>query len=204
VNLASTSYVHSGTVAVSYTITGAYGAFAPQLSSGSFDTAPFTNIRFWVNGEAAGGQQLALTVKFASTNTWGKVIKIDPYITGGSVGAGQWRLVDLPLSVLGASNTTINRIALQGSIATAQPSVSVDDIDFLRKPVPPKALIERIREAIAMDEQSRESATGMAQYRGICCIRIDFDGFNTHHLLHTPVESSRGSFLQKLAKLVFG
>ena len=32
-------------------------------------------------------------------------------------------------------------------------------IDFLRKPVPPKALVERIREAIAMDEQARESAT---------------------------------------------
>src|ERR1700730_12137279 len=57
---------------------------------------------------------------------------------------------------------------------------------------------------IALDQQSRESATGMAQYRGIGCIRIDFDGFYMHHLLHTPVESSRGSFLQKLAKLVFG
>jgi FixJ family two-component response regulator len=32
-------------------------------------------------------------------------------------------------------------------------------IDFLRKPVPPKALVERIREAIAMDAQTREAAT---------------------------------------------
>jgi FixJ family two-component response regulator len=31
-------------------------------------------------------------------------------------------------------------------------------IDFLRKPVPPKALVERIREAIAQDLQTREAA----------------------------------------------
>ena len=78
VNLASTSYVHTGSVAVSYTITGAYGAFVPALRTGSLDTTPYTNIRFWINGEASGGQQLGLTVRFASTNTNGKLIKINP------------------------------------------------------------------------------------------------------------------------------
>jgi len=35
-------------------------------------------------------------------------------------------------------------------------------IDFLRKPVPPKTLIERIREAIAVDRRAREAAAPRA------------------------------------------
>jgi FixJ family two-component response regulator len=35
-------------------------------------------------------------------------------------------------------------------------------IDFLRKPVPPKALVERIREALAIDARARDATAQLA------------------------------------------
>jgi two-component system response regulator FixJ len=44
-------------------------------------------------------------------------------------------------------------------------------MDFLRKPVPPQALLERIREALGVDTQTRESATQQAEL-GDCIGRL--------------------------------
>lgn len=139
VNLASTAYVHSGSYAVSFTMTGAYGAFAPSTRSGSFDLTPFTNVRFYVNGEATGGQKLSFMVYRTDTGVWSKLVAIDKYIAGGGVAAGQWRLMDMPLSALGIGGVPINRIALQSSLSTPQPAVSVDDIEFYNASVPATA-----------------------------------------------------------------
>jgi hypothetical protein len=78
VNLASTAYVHSGADAVSYASTSSYRAFAPYRPTASTNTSPFTNLRFWVNGERTGGQQLAIEVRFSTAQTWGPLVPIDP------------------------------------------------------------------------------------------------------------------------------
>jgi two-component system, LuxR family, response regulator FixJ len=58
-------------------------------------------------------------------------------------------------------NTMLPIIVMTGyaDVPTSVRAFKGGAIDFLRKPVPPKALVERIREAIAMDEQARQSAT---------------------------------------------
>jgi hypothetical protein len=128
--MTSSTYVYSGANAVAFTITGPWGAFAPYLPKGSFDTTPYTNIRFSINGETTGGQQLGVMMRVKSTQAWGKLVKLTNYITGGSVTANQWQQVDMPLSALGMSATQIDRIAIQDTAGTAQSEVSVDQIEF--------------------------------------------------------------------------
>ncbi|HEX5414208.1 MAG TPA: hypothetical protein VFZ25_00990 [Chloroflexota bacterium] len=130
VNPASTSYVYSGSDAVAFTVTGRYGALSPVLTRGSFDTTPYSSIRFYINGETTGGQQVGLMLRIQSSQTWGKLVRINQYISGGSVKANQWQQVDIPLSVLGVSATKIDRLALQDVTGAAQPEVSVDQIEF--------------------------------------------------------------------------
>ncbi len=131
VNPTSTSFVHSGKSAVSFTITEQQGAFAPtRLGSGAFDTTPYDTLRFYVNGEAKGGQVLAVMAYRTDTQAWTNLVGIDKYTEGGSVVAGQWRLVDIPLDVLGFQDAPISRIAIQGITGSPQPAVSVDDIAF--------------------------------------------------------------------------
>jgi FixJ family two-component response regulator len=55
-----------------------------------------------------------------------------------------------------------------GDVPTSVRAFKGGAIDFLRKPVPPKALIERIREGLAIDARARDAA---AQHAGLAdCI----------------------------------
>src|SRR5580700_4565908 len=56
-NYANTSPVHSGSDSVSVTITNGYGGIQIVDPTG-LDSSPYTNITFWLNGGASGGQQL--------------------------------------------------------------------------------------------------------------------------------------------------
>src|SRR6059036_930646 len=51
-----------------------------------------------------------------------------------------------------------------GDVPTSVRAFKGGAIDFLRKPVPPKALVERIREALAIDARARDAA---AQLSGV-------------------------------------
>jgi FixJ family two-component response regulator len=61
-------------------------------------------------------------------------------------------------------NATLPIIVMTGyaDVPTSVRALKGGAIDFLRKPVPPKALIERIREAIAVDRRAREAAAPRA------------------------------------------
>ena len=49
-----------------------------------------------------------------------------------------------------------------GDVPTSVRAFKGGAIDFLRKPVPPKALVERIREALAIDARARDAAAQLA------------------------------------------
>src|SRR5580704_7886428 len=58
VNLANTSPVHSGSHSLSVTFSNAnYGALYLEAGA-SFNTSAYTNLTFWINGGATGGQLL--------------------------------------------------------------------------------------------------------------------------------------------------
>ena len=59
VNLNNTgTYVHSGTASISATITNGWGALS--LWHSAQDSSAYTNLTFWINGGASGGQQLQI------------------------------------------------------------------------------------------------------------------------------------------------
>ncbi|MBI4317739.1 MAG: hypothetical protein HY675_04555, partial [Chloroflexi bacterium] len=69
-------------------------------------------------------------LSLGKNGVWGPKVSINSYMAGGSVAANQWRLVDVPLSALGAQNTTITRLMLQDISGVAQPTVYIDDVEF--------------------------------------------------------------------------
>ena len=50
------AYVHSGSNSISATITSGYSALS--LEQDGFDSSNYTNLIFWINGGANGGQKL--------------------------------------------------------------------------------------------------------------------------------------------------
>jgi hypothetical protein len=140
VDLNSGQNAHSGGAAIAYAASSGWGALSLNSRNG-LDTSAHTSIRFYMHGGSAGGQKFG--VSLAANGAWGPRVPLNKYIAGGSIAAGEWRLVDIPLSVLGAEQGVVNRIAIQSTMDTAQPTVYVDGIEFhsdgmtvLARPVP--------------------------------------------------------------------
>lgn len=143
-NLTSTTYVHSGSYAIEFTVTDAWGAFYAAdpteeqggSNSSNFDTTPYTNLRFYING-GEHSNQLYDIVFFYSPSVYEYVENINSYIEGGNVLAGQWRKVDIPLSSLvnlAEHDNLILGFALQAAWQdpdqTIGNEVYIDDIEF--------------------------------------------------------------------------
>lgn len=126
----SMSVVRSGNTSIAFT-PQAWGGLSPAMANGNLDINPYTNLRFYINGGLVGGQRF--TAELRSGSTTGPAIDINNYIEGGSVTAGSWRKVDIPLSVLKGNSLTsgsINRFALKESSGRTQSTVYIDDIGF--------------------------------------------------------------------------
>jgi hypothetical protein len=103
-NLANTSPVHSGSSSVSLSDTA--WNVALSLNHSGFDSSPYTNVSFWANGGAAGGQIVRL---YAHVNSADGPATNLPALT-----ANTWKQFLVPLTALGAdSKTNLERITLQ-------------------------------------------------------------------------------------------
>ena len=58
------TYVHSGAASISATITSGWSALS--LWHSAQDSSGFTNLTFWINGGASGGQQLRIYAELAA------------------------------------------------------------------------------------------------------------------------------------------
>ncbi|MDD2823060.1 MAG: hypothetical protein PHQ59_03160 [Candidatus Daviesbacteria bacterium] len=126
----STTIVRSGNTSIAFT-PQAWGGLSPAMASGTLDTNPYTNLRFYINGGSAGGQRLNIEIR--NGDIVGPSININNYIEGGSIAANQWRKVDIPLSILKGSvltNGIINRIALKEALGISESTVYIDDLGF--------------------------------------------------------------------------
>ncbi len=94
-NYNSTNYVHSGTKAISVS-GGAYEAI--YLHHSAFNSASYTNLTFWINGGAAGGQLLQVQ---ALINGTAQTIYNLPALQ-----ANTWTKYIIPFSALGLANTS--------------------------------------------------------------------------------------------------
>lgn len=133
-DLDSKDYVHSGAASAKITYTAGYQGF--YLHCDPIATAAYTNLTFWINGGATNGRSLTIS-GIISNNSQGNVA-LTPYIVGGSVAANTWRLVTVPLSAIGLSNTnTMSGFWIADSSGGTQAPFYIDDITLNGSNTPP-------------------------------------------------------------------
>ena len=122
INYNNTLPVHSGSNSVSVTITDGSGQ-AIYIAHGAFDASLYTNLTFWINGGATGGQQLRVQghvngIALAFTNLPALV-------------ANTWQPFIIPLAALGITNQpNMDGFWIQDRIGSAQPTFYLDDISL--------------------------------------------------------------------------
>ena len=131
-DFASHDYAHSGASSIKATITAPYQALY-------FDCAPtagslYASITFWIHGGTTSGRSLCISGIINGSYIGN--IALDPFIAGGSVAAGQWRQVTVPLTALGLSTTTaMTGFWIADTGTYGQPAFYVDDVLLNAKPV---------------------------------------------------------------------
>jgi hypothetical protein len=132
-DLNSTDFAHSGARSAKVTYTAPYQGF--YLRHSTYDNSIYTTLVFWIHGGAANGRgiNVAAIVNGGSRQN----VSLDSYIEGGSVVAGAWRRVSIPLSALGAMGIpNFDGFWLQDSTGSPQPPFYVDDITLQAAPPP--------------------------------------------------------------------
>jgi hypothetical protein len=120
------TYVHSGAASISATITNAWGALS--LWHSAFDSSVYTNLTFWINGGASGGQQLQIYAELTSG--------AQPAINLPTLAANTWQQIRFSLSALGVANQpNFIRFSIQDRSGAAEPTFYVDDISLVTNAV---------------------------------------------------------------------
>ncbi len=115
------AYVHSGTASISATITSGWSALS--LWHSAQDSSGFTNLTFWINGGASGGQQLQIYAEVTGA--------AEPAISLPTLTANTWQQMSFSLSALGVANQpNFIRFSIQDRSGAAEPTFYVDDISL--------------------------------------------------------------------------
>lgn len=127
-NFAVTSPVEAGTYSIGATFSAPWAAL--YLHNDAFNPAGFTRLEFWIHGGSSGGQNLVVYVEDAGGASLPHA-SVNAYVAGGSVVAGAWRKVSIPLSALGVSSYAIEQVAIHDETGGVAPTFYVDDIQFV-------------------------------------------------------------------------
>jgi hypothetical protein len=120
INYNNTSPVHSGSQSVSVTITNNTSQ-AIYIAHPAFVATLYTNLTFWINGGAAGGQQLKV-----QGHAYGNAQGI---INLPTLAANTWQQFTIPLATLGISNQ-MDGFWIQDRVGAVQPTFYLDDISL--------------------------------------------------------------------------
>jgi hypothetical protein len=113
------TYVHSGAASISATITSGWSALS--LWHSAQDSSAYTNLTFWINGGASGGQRLQIYAEVTGASK--------PAINLPTLAAGTWQQMNFSLSALGVANQpNFIRFSIQDRSGAAEPTFYVDDI----------------------------------------------------------------------------
>jgi len=118
INYNNTSPVHAGSLSISVTITqGWQGIF---IAHNAFNCSTYTNLVFWINGGASGGQQLQIQGHAGAAP--------QTAVTLTTPTANTWMRYTVSLASIGVANRTdLDGFWIQG-VNTAQPTFYLDDI----------------------------------------------------------------------------
>ncbi len=142
--------VHSGTASISATITSGWSALS--LWHSAQDSSGFTNLTFWINGGASGGQQLRIYAELSSG--------AQPPINLPTLAAGTWQQMSFSLSALGVANQpNFIRFSIQDRSGAAEPTFYVDDISLQSgPPIQPPPSGTNANVTIQIDAQANRRA----------------------------------------------
>jgi len=128
-NLANTSPVHSGSDSISVT-EAAYTAFYVHAAA-AFSPSGYTNLTFWINGGAAGGQLLEVQATYNNSS-------LNAGIPLAAVSKNAWTQINVPLSsLMPAGQSLIDGFWIQDRSGAAEPTFYLDDITLQTGPPPP-------------------------------------------------------------------
>jgi hypothetical protein len=120
-------YVHSGTYSIGVTVTNSGGALA--LHSPAFNSTPYANLSFWINGGPTGGQHLQVRCTINGSQ--------QTPVALATLAADTWVQYTIPLSSLKVGNTPVlDQIQFQSSSGSSQPVYYLDDIQITGGPAP--------------------------------------------------------------------
>jgi hypothetical protein len=126
-NLAAIDQVYSGTRAISLTLR-AWGALYLHADP-VFDSGPYHWLEFYVRGSPSGEQHLwAFLFDDHDDDLRKRPVDDCRYIEGGSIEAGTWKRVWIPLSDLDAAGQFLGGIAIQDRSGQAFTACWVDEI----------------------------------------------------------------------------
>jgi len=121
-NYTNASPVHSGFKSISVTITTSTSE-AIYIAHTGFDSSPYANLVFWINGGPTGGQQLK--VQGHANGAAQAYTNLPP------LAANTWQQFTIPLSVLGVANLpNMDGFWIQDRTGSPQPVFYVDDISL--------------------------------------------------------------------------
>lgn len=180
----STEQAHTGSLSVRFV-----GGSAPNnynavsfFSTKDFLTQDYPIVRFWVHGGSTGGQQLYF---FLQHN--GLIVaqaELDPYISEGSIAAGTWREVVVPLTTGALSyDGSYDRIDIQSDSDNAQPVLYIDDVVLAATPTPPQDSIFRNGfEVVSLPP----APNGLVQERDVSVLGMVSDRFTWRDAANQP------------------
>ncbi len=121
------SPVNSGGYSINATINASGGYLS--FSHGGFDSSPYANISFWINGGTNGGQLLKVVGTLSSGAQSSYALT--------ALMTNVWQQFIVPLSSLGCSNkSNFTGFRIQNNISAAQPVFYVDDVYLGAAPAP--------------------------------------------------------------------
>jgi chitinase len=108
----STDFAHGGSRSVKVTYTA--GRQGLYLRRSNFDSSAYTDLTFWIHGGASNNRNITVAAQINDSSQ--AAVPLNSYIAGGSVAAGIWRKVTIPLSALHvANNPNMNGFKRQGA-----------------------------------------------------------------------------------------
>lgn len=124
-DFANVTPVHGGSASIAFAGNN-YNAVSFAHPGGDLSTDDYAVLRLWVHGGMAGNQQLRLFLQHDGS------IVADAAIAGGALVAGEWREVQITLTVPPMSYAgAFDRIDVQSDANGSQPVLYLDDVALL-------------------------------------------------------------------------
>ncbi len=126
INFSNSQPVQSGTASISVSA-GPYQAL--YLHHDAFDSSPYADLVFWIDGGSTGGQLLQVQAELNGAP--------QTVLTLPALAANTWQQFSIPLSSLGVQNQpNLDGFWIQDRSGTTQPAFFVDSISLKAQPVP--------------------------------------------------------------------